>query len=75
MNHNNMVHTSTGYTPSYHLYGESNSTIPSEFFIPFYLQEDKKVAEENSLKSHTTNAEYFNKNRKHWSFKKGIWLC
>ena len=72
--YNETVHTITGFAPKYLLEGETTTILPEELKqckTPKDLQEDRKTALQNTLKSHNYNKKIFDKNRKHLEFKVG----
>lgn len=72
--YNNTIHTITGYTPNYLLYGTDNIIIPTELRQEKQHKnwiEDRKKALENTKRSHNYNKTLFDKHRKNWEFKSG----
>ena len=72
--YNETVHTITDFARKYFLEGQNTIILPEEFIqckTPKDLQEDRKTALQNTLKSHNYNKNIFDKNRKHLEFKVG----
>lgn len=72
--YNETEHTVTGFSPKYLLEGKNNTILPDELQDEktqndFY--EDRKLALENTRKSHEYNKRQFDKNRKYHEFNVG----
>ena len=65
------MHSSTGFSPKYLLYGDVKSLKPWELSDKTDLDRDRKIAYENSIKSHENNAKRYNKNKINYNFKIG----
>lgn len=69
--YNKTEHTITGFSPEYLLEGTNTAIIPEELKQKRThgdLLEDRKIALQNTRKSHEYNKKIFNKNRKHHEF-------
>lgn len=65
--YNETEHTVTGFAPKYLMEGESVSILPHElktYCTDEDLKRDRKLAYENTKKSHNQNAERYNRHRK-----------
>lgn len=62
--YNNTVHSTTGFAPSYLLYGTSRAIVPKELNFSRNLQQDRETALRNTLKTHEQNEKRYNKTRK-----------
>ena len=65
--YNETEHTVTGFAPKYLMEGESVNILPHELKTNCTnkdLERDRKLAYENTKKSHSQNAERYNKHRK-----------
>ncbi|XP_047998243.1 uncharacterized protein LOC125235715 [Leguminivora glycinivorella] len=72
--YNNTEHTVTGFTPRYLLEGSDDSLLPDELKLDKTVDdwiEDKKLAFENSIKSHTYNKMMNDKTRTYHKFNTG----
>lgn len=72
--YNGTEHTVTGFSPKYLLEGKNVTFIPEELkqnITQNNLQQDRKIALENSIKSHNYNKQRFDKNRKEGDIKIG----
>ncbi|KAI4476434.1 hypothetical protein M0804_013604 [Polistes exclamans] len=72
--YNRLKNTITGFTPEYLLHGTDTSNIPRELRRKKNGKDwvkDKKLALERTLKSHNSNRNIFDKNRKDHQFKVG----
>lgn len=65
--YNETEHTVTGFTPIYLLQGTEILSLPKEIIRgknPSRLKQDRKLALENTRKSHLYNKTFYDKNRK-----------
>ncbi|KAF0767421.1 Transposon Ty3-I Gag-Pol polyprotein [Aphis craccivora] len=72
--YNETEHTVTGLAPKYLLEGKKITIVPSELKknkIHSELLQDRKLALENSIKSHNYNKEQFDKKRKLYKYNTG----
>lgn len=72
--YNNTEHTVTGFAPKYLLDGTNVYLLPNELKRDKTKVEwirDRKIALENSIKSHKYNKQIFDKNRTHFNFNTG----
>lgn len=72
--YNETEHTVTGFSPKYLLEGKNTDILPDELKQEISnndLMKDRKVALENTIKSHKYNKQYFDKNRKKSELKVG----
>lgn len=72
--YNETEHTVTGFAPKYLLEGKDITIVPSELKkhkTHSELLQDRKLALENSMKSHNYNKEQFDKKRKNYEFNTG----
>lgn len=72
--YNETEHTVTKFSPKYLLKGEDTSGLPDELKINKSinnLEDDRKLAFENSLKYHDYNKKIYDRNRKEYNFKAG----
>ena len=53
--YNSTIHSTTGFPPSYLLYGDSKYIIPKELAEQQNLEKDREIALQNVLKSHQRN--------------------
>lgn len=75
--YNDTVHTVTGFTPTYLLKGEDSAILPKELLkikTKNQLSEDRKIALENTIKSHEYNKKLYDKNRENFEFNVGDWV-
>ena len=72
--YNETEHTTTGFSPKYLLEGTSTTAIPDELkecsTNADWLR-DRRIAIENTIKSHNKNKKIFDKNRKDFQFNAG----
>ncbi|XP_023314138.1 uncharacterized protein LOC111693555 [Trichogramma pretiosum] len=72
--YNNTEHTVTKFTPRYLLEGKQLEILPPELepiFSGENLEKDREIAFLNTIKSHNSNKERFDKNRKILELKVG----
>lgn len=72
--YNETEHSVTGFSPKYLLEGKNVDILPDELKQNInnnHLLQDRKIALENSMKSHNYNKERFDKNREHYDLKVG----
>lgn len=72
--YNETEHSVTGFSPKYLLEGKSSDILPDELKqekTQNILLQDRKIALENSIKSHNYNKKIFDKNRISYEFKAG----
>ena len=72
--YNNTIHSVTNFAPKYLLEGTNVSYLPSELKKGISEVEwlrDRKIALENSIKSHTYNKQIYNRNRTQFDFNTG----
>lgn len=72
--YNETNHSVTGFTPKYLLYGTDTTILPNELKHEQSNNDwirDRKIALENTVKSHNYNKKLFDRNRKHYDFKIG----
>lgn len=72
--YNETEHSVTGFAPRYLLYGTDVSLLPKELKQEKTENDwisDRKLALENTIKSHNYNKKLFDKNRKHYEFNVG----
>ncbi|CAK1595115.1 unnamed protein product [Parnassius mnemosyne] len=72
--YNDTIHSVTGFTPSYLLYGKDVTILPNELKQEISNKDwirDRKSALENTMKSHNYNKTLFDKNRKYYEFNVG----
>lgn len=72
--YNETEHSVTGFSPKYLLQGKNVDILPDELkqnITDSYILRDRKIALENSIKSHNYNKQKFDKNRKHCELKVG----
>lgn len=72
--YNETIHSVTGFAPSYLLYGTNVTILPKELKEQTSNSNwirDRKIALENTTKSHNYNKTLFDKNRKHYEFNEG----
>lgn len=72
--YNETEHSVTGFSPKYLLEGKNVDILPDELkqnITQNHLLRDRKIALENSIKSHSYNKEKYDKNRKHCELKVG----
>lgn len=68
------LHSVTGFSPSYLLYGKDNTALPKELKREKTYNDwvkDRITALQNTIKSHNYNKTLFNKNRKFCEFNVG----
>lgn len=73
-NYNATEHTVTGYAPKYLLNGTDATILPNELKLKkteYDLNQDRKKALENTMKSHNYNKMIYDKNRRHIDLKVG----
>lgn len=69
--YNDTEHTVTGFAPSYLMHGTDVTILPKELKQKTSKQDwlrDKKLALENTIKSHNYNKQIYDKNRSHFDF-------
>lgn len=72
--YNETEHSVTGFSPKYLLEGKNVDILPEELkqnITQNHLLRDRKIALENSVKSHNYNKQRFDKNRKYYELKVG----
>ena len=69
--YNDTVHSVTGFTPSYLMYGKEPDIVPNELRTPRDYQADRRQAYSNTLKNHEENKNRLSRNRKIYEFKVG----
>lgn len=72
--YNETDHTVTRFAPKYLLEGENVSILPSELksrCTKEILERDRKIAFENTMRSHENNKKLFDSKRKDYKFKEG----
>lgn len=72
--YNETEHTVTKFSPKHLLYGEDTSTLPNELKMNKSinsLENDRKIAFQNSLRYHDYNKKIYDRNRKEYNFEVG----
>ena len=71
--YNNTIHSSTGFTPAYLLTGKENSLLPEKLNSnnEKNLEENRKIAFQNSNRIHKQNKEYYDKNKIYKEYNEG----
>jgi len=67
--YNSVIHSATGFSPEYLMFGRKFLIIPEEIGIESNLMQDRKRAFENSQNAHEKNKIIIDKNRKENNFK------
>lgn len=75
--YNETEHTVTGFSPKYLLEGENVDILPNELkhkYTQNDLLQDRKIALENTIKSHNYNKKIFDRNRKEYVLNVGDYV-